>query len=49
MRAPWDRPGESSKQRAARIVLFSVTVVCVVVMVSFLVYFVTRSAEIAGF
>ncbi|MCW2165846.1 hypothetical protein B0I12_003015 [Microbacterium hydrothermale] len=48
-RAPWNRPGESSKQRAIRIAVFSVTVVGVVVLVSFLVYFVARSAEIAGF
>ncbi len=47
-RAPWNRPGESAQIRRLRIALFWTTVVLVVATVAFLVYFVVRSAEIAG-
>lgn len=47
-RAPWNRPGESPQIRRLRIVMFWTAVVLVVAFVAILVYFVVRSAEIAG-
>ncbi|MBD8534157.1 hypothetical protein [Plantibacter sp. CFBP 13570] len=47
-RAPWNRPGESPQTRRLRIVMFWTAAVLVVAFVAILVYFVVRSAEIAG-
>ncbi|MBD8517324.1 hypothetical protein [Plantibacter sp. VKM Ac-2885] len=47
-RAPWNRPGESPQIRRLRIVMFWTAAVLVVAFVAILVYFVVRSAEIAG-
>lgn len=47
-RAPWNRPGESAATRRLRIVMFFSAVVLVVAVVAILVYFVVRSAGIAG-
>lgn len=47
-RAPWDRPGESAATRRLRIAMFFSAVVLVVAVVAILVYFVVRSAGIAG-
>jgi hypothetical protein len=47
-RAPWNRPGESAQTRWLRFVIFWGAVVLVVFVVATLVYFVVRSASIAG-
>ncbi|MDR6689518.1 hypothetical protein J2X55_000417 [Microbacterium sp. 1154] len=47
-RAPWNRPGESAATRRLRIAMFFSAVVLVVAVVAILVYFVVRSAGIAG-
>jgi len=47
-RAPWNRPGESAQTRRLRIAMFWTAVVLVVAVVGILVYFVVRSAGIAG-
>jgi len=47
-RAPWNRPGESAATRRLRIAMFFSAVVLVVAVIAILVYFVVRSAGIAG-
>lgn len=47
-RAPWNRPGESAQIRRLRIAMFWTAVVLVAAVVATLVYFIVRSAGIAG-